>query len=239
MLLKSPDNLERYLVELVQAQGMIGSFEHAYASRAVAHQQACVTAFHEFSGYLDEAFGTSDAVMLAHDVRISCEAGRAHIDHLVITRFLDVFLIESRVEGEQLVISDQEEFSLRYIDGATIRVRSPINQLRRNLLVMQHVMRSIALPEKFGHPVVPTFHRVVVVPKDTRLTNLSASIRDDYFIRPKDVVAKIHASANQGPVKSLLGALNAKQLGDIARIIVRWHTPDKVDFIGKYRVVPA
>lgn len=238
MLYKSPDNLERYLVELVQAHGMIGSFEHAYAARAVAHQQACVTAFHEFSGYLDEAFGLRDDVVVAHDVRISCEAGRAHIDHLLITRYLDVFLIESRFDGEELVVSDQEEFSLRYVDGTMIRVRSPITQLRRNLIVMQHVLKSIALPEKMGYPVVPSFHRHVVLAHGTRMANHS-TVREDYFQRPKDLVRKIHAASDRGPVRALFSGLSPSQLSDIAKIVVRWHAPDKVDFMGKYRVAPA
>ncbi|HEU4621015.1 MAG TPA: nuclease-related domain-containing protein [Burkholderiaceae bacterium] len=238
MLFKSPDNLERYLVELVQAQGMIGSFEHAYAARAVAHQQACVTAFHEFSGYLDEAFAASDAVMLAHDVRIHCEAGRAHIDHLVITRFLDVFLIESRIEGDQLIINEQEEFAQRYNDGTTIFVRSPVNQLRRNLIVMQHVLRSIDVPGKLGQAITPHFHRFVAIPPTTRLDNQSP-IRNEYFLKPAEIVARIQSAARRGPVLSLLRALSSQQLSDLAKIVVRWHTPDKVDFIGKYRVVPA
>lgn len=238
MLYKSPDNLERYLVELVQAQGMIGSFEHAFAARAVAHQQACVTAFHEFSGYLDEAFGVPDDIVVAHDVRISCEAGRAHVDHVLLTRFLDVFLLESRFDGDELIVNDQEEFSLRYGDGTVVRVRSPINQLRRNLIVMQHVFKSIALPEKLGQPIVPTFHRYVVVPQGMRITNTS-SVRADYFQRPKEILRKIHAASHRGAVRSLMSGLTPKQLSDIAKIVVRWHTPDKVDFIGKYRVAMA
>lgn len=238
MLFKSPDNLDRYLVELVQAQGMIGSFEHAYAARAVAHQQACVTAFHQFSGYLDAALANSDAVMLAHDVRIHCEAGRAHIDHLVMTRYLDVFLIESRIEGDVLLINEQEEFAQQYADGTAIRVRSPINQLRRNLLVMQHVLRSIVLPEKFGQALAPAFHRFIALPTTTRLDNQSP-LRNEYFLSPPEILEKIEKAAHRGTMKSMLKAISPQQLSDIAKIIVRWHTPDKVDFIGKYRVVPA
>lgn len=238
MLLKSTDPLERYLVELVQAQGMLGSHEHAFASSITTHQQLCVTAFHEFAGFLNDSFQGDDELIVSHDLRVQCEIGAAHIDHLLITRFLDVFLIESRISGDELVIGEDEEFSVRYRDGTSFRIRSPITQLRRGLAVAQHIFRRIELPTKFGETIVPTFHRFVLLPDTTRLVNHS-TLRPDYFVSHKDLVRTVKRAAQRSPIKAVLLGLSAERLRDIARIVVRWHTPEKVDFIRKYLATPA
>lgn len=237
MLLKSTDPLERYLVELVQAQGMLGSHEHADTARTTVHQQACVMAFHEFAGYLNEAFGLDKDYAVAHDLRFNCEAGRAHIDHLIISRTFDVFIIESRIAGDELRVGENEEFTSRYRDGAAFRIRSPITQLRRSLAVMQHVFRSIELPERFGMKLVPRFHRLVVLPTGTTFTNTS-SIPSQQFVRPKELLRVVIGSTRASSLRGFFSSLSPDQMRDIGRIVVRWHTPDKIDFIGKYRAQP-
>jgi len=234
LLLKSTDPLERYLVELVQAQGMLGSHEHADSARTTVHQQACVMAFHEFAGYLNEAFGLDKDYAIGHDVRINCEAGRAHIDHLIISRTFDIFLIESRIAGDELRVGENEEFTSRYRDGAAFRIRSPATQLRRSLAVMQHIFRSIELPERFGMKLVPRFHRFVVLPAGCTITN-SSSIDPQQFVRPKELLRAVIGASRTSSLRGFMSSLSPDQMRDIGRIVVRWHTPDKVDFIGKYR----
>ena len=236
MLLKSTDPLERYLVELVQDQGMLGSSEHAFSSRTTVHQQACVMGFHEFAGYLNEAFGVEKDFVVAHDLRIQCEIGRAHLDHLIITRSLEVFIIESRIAGDELCVSENEEFSARYRDGAAFRIRSPISQIRRGVAVMQHMFRRIELPDRLGVKVVPRFHRFIVLPEGMRLTNASA-VRNEHFVTARELLRIVMGSARGSTIKTFLSSISPDQLRDIGRIVVRWHSPDKVDFIGKYRAM--
>lgn len=237
MLLKSADPLERYLVELVQDQGLLGSFEHAYAARTTVHQQASVMAFHEFAGYLNEAFGLDKDFVVAHDLRMQSEVGRAHIDHLIISRSLDVFVIESRLAGDVLIVNDEEEFSARYRDGAVFHIRSPITQLRRGAVVLQHLFRRIELPSRFGATLIPKFHRLILVPESMTLSNRSA-VAPEMFVKPKELLRRVIGTGRASPLSAFLFAATSDQLRDVGRIVVRWHTPERVDFIAKYRAHP-
>jgi hypothetical protein len=237
LLLKSTDPLERYLVDLVQAQGMLGSHEHAYAAGISTHQQLCVATFHEFAGFLNDVFAGDEDVVVLHDLRVHCELGSAHIDHLIMTRYLDVFLIESRIAGDQVVVGTEEDFSVRYRDGSVFRIRSPITQLRRAIAVSQHIFRRIELPTRFGERILPEFHRRIVIPRDTRLTNHS-EVRQSYFVNPRDLVKSVKKCSQQSFLKSVFGGLSRDQLTGIARIVARWHAPDKVEFMRKYLATP-
>jgi hypothetical protein len=238
LLLKSTDPLERYLVELVQAQGMLGSHEHAYAAGISTHQQLCVATFHEFAGYLNDVFAGEEDIVVLHDLRVQCELGSAHIDHMIMTRYLDVFLIESRIAGDQVIVGPEEEFSVKYRDGNSYRIRSPITQLRRALAVSQHIFRRIELPTRFGERILPEFHRRIVVPRDTRLTNHS-EVRQSYFVNPRDLVKTVKKCSKQSALKTLFGGISTEDLNNIARIVARWHAPEKVDFMRKYLATPV
>lgn len=234
MLIKPANPLEKYLLELVQEQGMIGSFEHAFAARITTHQQSCVSTFHDFASLLDDTFGTDPNVAVFHDLRLQTDMGVGQIDHLLVTRYLDVFIIESRHYGDELRVTEQEEFIASYTDGMKIGIRSPVNQLRRNLVALQAVFKRLELPKKFGEVLIPEFHRYVVLNPETKLINQS-SVKDGYFIAPKVLVRTVYKAAHRSIIARALHSVTPAQLKEMMRLVSRWHAPTEVDFISKYR----
>lgn len=238
MLIKAAEGLEKYLFELVQRQTQPVSFEQAQSAQINNYQHSCISTFHDFVFLLDDVFATDACVALFHDLRLNTERGIGHIDHLVVTRFLDVFIIESHYYGDELEINEREEFFACYADGRKIAIRSPFTQLRRNLAAVQSVFKQLGLPKKYGELIVPQFHRYIALSPETRLNNQSA-LNSNGFIQPKALVKNIYKAAHRSLLSTTFYSVSPVQLREMMHLVTDWHDSRKVDFIAKYRAVAA
>ena len=64
--------------------------------------------------YLDFSFKPSKNWALIHDLRLEHEGFVAQIDHLLIGRMLDIYVIESKNYNQGVAISDEGDFSYFY-----------------------------------------------------------------------------------------------------------------------------
>ena len=68
--------------------------------------------------------------MIIHDFRIECDGRTAQIDHLIINRFLDIWVCESKHFSEGITINEHGECSAFY-DSKPYGVPSPIEQNKK------------------------------------------------------------------------------------------------------------
>lgn len=107
--------------------------------------------------------------VVIHDVRFEHEGRVAQIDHLIITRFLEVYVLESKSASEGLAINEYGEF-LAYQNGKAHGIPSPLEQNERHVAVLQDVFSSIGLPTRCGFVIQPQFIPLVVVSNAARIT---------------------------------------------------------------------
>jgi hypothetical protein len=238
MLVKDAGQLEQLLVELVHKQGMVGSFEHADSAAATTHLKACVEHFVNVSRYLNRAFRVNDDVLLLHDVRALSGSGGAHIDHLIITRHLDVFIIESCLTCDVLRITEDREFVASYFDGNRFIHRSLLRQLRRNSSWLRERLAGLDLHKKLNNPDSSNFHHIIVTPDLMRVENAARAV-NVRFMRPDQLVQGVMITLNKSRIQTMFGSLSAGKLNDLGKAITRWHSPNKIDFLDKYRAVAA
>lgn len=78
--------------------------------------------------------------MVLHDLRIE-EAGRtAQIDQLLVNRFLEFYVLESKSFGNGIAINEQGEFTT-WIGNRPVGTASPIEQNRRHIDVLDDLLR--------------------------------------------------------------------------------------------------
>ena len=82
--------------------------------------------------YLDFDFKKSKNWVLIHDLRLEHDGDVAQIDHLLIGRFLDFYVIESKNFNYGVSISDEGDFSYFY-KNRPYAIASPISQNERHI----------------------------------------------------------------------------------------------------------
>src|SRR5690606_15808502 len=106
-------------------------------------------------------------IAVIHDLRLEINGRVAQIDHLLIGRMLEVYVLETKTFSTGITINEHGEFSLPY-EGKEIGIPSPIEQNNRHIRVLEDAFKEIGHPTRLGIPMPPSFRSVVLVsPKAT------------------------------------------------------------------------
>jgi len=85
-------------------------------------------------------YGESKNWAIIHDIRLEIDGRVAQIDHLVISRILEVYVCESKHFSEGLAINEHGEFTGFYT-GKPYGVSSPIEQNRKHIAVLEDAIK--------------------------------------------------------------------------------------------------
>ena len=184
--------------------------------------------------------GESQEWMVIHDLRLEHAGLSAQIDHLLINRFLDVWVCESKHFSEGLVINEQGEFAGLF-GGKPYGLPSPIEQNNRHLLILKRLLDSgaVNLPNRLGFVLKTKLHSLILVSKGAHITRPGVWVKGIETVIKNDQVFKtIEKSAEDATVfdlsKSLFRLVSAKTLEDIARQLVRLHKPIRFKWHAKF-----
>ena len=119
---------------------------------------------------IDFHYGASKHRAVIHDLRLEHGGRVAQIDHLIITRWLDCYVLESKHFHAGIKITEQGEFlrwsnSKRTFEG----MESPLEQNQRHIAVLKDVMATLDLPIRLGLTIRPAFHSFVLVSGKARI----------------------------------------------------------------------
>lgn len=97
---------------------------------------------------LDEQFGESPHHAVLHDLQLRIsDRSWVQIDHILVNRFGEVYVIETKSAGEGFEVDTRGDWRFRY-DGRAIAMRSPIEQAKRQAEALAKIARSLALPPR-------------------------------------------------------------------------------------------
>jgi hypothetical protein len=98
-----------------------------------------------------------------HDLRIDLEGHVAQIDHLVISRMLEVFVCESKSFTGGVKVNEHAEW-VTFRAGRPMGIPSPVEQNRRHIAVLERVIKLgyVELPRRLV-AIKPSFHNRVLV----------------------------------------------------------------------------
>lgn len=180
--------------------------------------------------YLDNYFkkGINHAVI--HDLRIDIAGEVAQIDHLIINRMFDIYMLETKNFSGDVSITPHGEFAVKYGNDRVYNIPSPIEQSKRHENVLRRLLDKLQITGRAG--TSPQFKHIVLVdPKaaisrpDQKKFNSSMVIRADQF-RPWQVE---HIDKHVSVPSFLIGLLNfrrANTLKEIAEKIAGQHRPE-------------
>jgi hypothetical protein len=182
-------------------------------------------------------YGESKNWMVLHDLRLVCGGRTAQIDHLLVNRFLEIYVCESKRFSEGVGINEQGEFAAFYA-SKPFGIASPLEQNRRHMAVLAAVFKAgqVAPPKRLGFTITPSLHGLVLVSKTARISRPKAKIEGiEMVIKNDQLKAKIDKDIDKD--NNILGAakiIGQDTLEDFARRLASAHEPIQFDWMAKF-----
>lgn len=185
--------------------------------------------------YLDFSYKDSQNWAVIHDLRIEHRDRVAQIDHLLINRFLDVYVLESKNYYYGVKITEEGEFLVW--DGKTYQaIESPYEQNQRHIQALQQAVadRNLA-PKRLGFAIPINFRNIILVAPTSKLIKppsatfeLSSVVKADAFVS---------VATKNVDKKSIIEApkiIGSDALREFAEKLVRLHRPGSINYAAKF-----
>jgi len=159
-----------------------------------------------------------------HDLRLNLDGRSAQMDHLLINRLLDIWVLESKHFAEGVAINDHGEWT-GFSGGRAYGMASPIEQNRRHVVVLEEVFATglVTLPKRLGIAIRPRIRPLVLVSSKARIN------------RPRSKAAQARVEGLGTVIKADQLAvtidrdLGTRRLSEIAQLV----SEDTVQRIGR------
>lgn len=188
--------------------------------------------------FIDFRFGPTKNWMVLHDLRIE-EAGRvAQIDHLLINRFLEFYVLESKSFSNGIAINELGEFNT-WIGNRPVGIASPIEQNRRHMAVLDDLLRALPMPTRLGIRIAPTLKSFVLVSDKANIKRPAKTKFDtDQVIKAEALSALIDDEIDKMGVGTILSnaakMVSPDTIETIARLLESEHRTKTIDYVGKF-----
>lgn len=180
-------------------------------------------------------FGNSENWAVLHDVRLRADGLVAQIDHLIINRLLDIYVLESKNFTNGIKINDDGEF-LVYYNQSYQAIPSPIEQNRRHIRVLEDCLQDHdIMPKRLGFSIKPNFRSFILMSPRSRVFRPKQEVFDTSMVIKADnlrttvdnVVDKMGVMENFTTVSKIC---NTNTLREVAQKIAALHEPSKIDY---------
>jgi ssDNA-binding Zn-finger/Zn-ribbon topoisomerase 1 len=191
--------------------------------------------------YLDFYFKPSRNWALIHDLRLEHEGFVAQIDHLLIGRMLDIYVIESKNYNQGVAISDEGDFSYFY-GKRPIPVESPIAQNERHISLLDRFLTANGLlPRRLGVTLRPSYKNIVLISPSSRLTKPARGLYDCSSVMKSDQFMERFGNdlKNDSPAAfmSLAKVISQHSLRTFAEALALAHKPSTTNYLKKFGLV--
>ena len=189
--------------------------------------------------YLDFDLKKTKNWVLIHDLRIEHDGDVAQIDHLLIGRMMDIYVIESKNFNYGVSISDDGDFSFFY-KNRPYAIPSPIAQNERHIRLLERfLVDNDLLPKRLGIKLKPYYRNIVLISPTSRLTKPKKGIYDcSTVIKADKFIERFRKDIdNVELVKDVTGIakiISQRSLSEFAEKLALLHKPITIDYVAKY-----
>jgi hypothetical protein len=184
-------------------------------------------------------YQNSKNYIVIHDLRIEYKGQSIQIDHLLINRLFEIYVVESKNYSYNVIINDHGEFAIKYKNGY-IGIDSPIEQTNRHIHLLKKFIKENKLtPKRLGIPITPSFHNYV-------LFNNKASIQrskkfDSSIVIKADMLAtKIDESIDKMKVTESFSKVakisSMETIEKFAKDLLSYHKPSNPNYRAKFGI---
>ncbi|QTN33614.1 NERD domain-containing protein [Akkermansiaceae bacterium] len=239
MIIKKADEKKAQIVEL-EALAVARNASPDVRKRIeqeIRNMRAGIKGEEEAAYEIDFHFGAAKNYAVIHDLRLEVQGRVAQIDHLVIGRFLDFWVCETKNFCEGIAINEQGECS-RFFKNKPYGMASPFEQNKKHIMVLGSLFKTgmVQLPTRLGFAIKPNMTSVVLVSKNARISRpktkvagVESIIKSDQF---RSMIERTNDSDNNPLIMAKL--IGTDTLENLARAIASQHKPIEFNWAGKF-----
>ncbi|KGQ19771.1 NERD domain protein [Lysobacter dokdonensis DS-58] len=224
MLIKSADDQSAFIAQLEHTANGQGP-EAKRAAEELRIRKAGLKGESESAYLIDFDFASGRNWAVLHDLRLERNGRVAQVDHVLINRMLEVYVLESKHFRDGLKITDDGEF-LRWngykktFEG----MPSPLAQNDRHISVLRDVMADLDLPVRMGLTLSPSFVNMVLVAPSARVDR-PKRFDTSRVIKADQLKAFIEKDLDSGALLRLAKVVSSETLEQLARQLAAQHVP--------------
>lgn len=191
--------------------------------------------------YLDFDFRDSKNWALIHDLRLQHNGDVAQIDHLLIGRMMDIYVIETKNFSSGVSISDEGDFSYFY-NNKPCSIPSPIAQNDRHIKLLDRFLSDNKLyPKRLGVSLKPNYRNIVLISPESRLTKPKKGVFDCSAVMKSDKFSgyfkdDIDSDDTLNTMVSIAKVISVDSLRSFAESLAFCHEPLTTDYNRKFAV---
>lgn len=196
---------------------------------------------------IDFCFG-GENVMVIHDLRLEHRGRVAQIDHVIMNRFMEFLICESKSFKEGVSINERGEWT-SFRNRRAFGIPSPIAQNDRHIEVLKDVFEDglVEVPTRLGRKINPEFKNVVLVSDRARISRPTSSA----YAKAFDAVIKVDQlkehydrsieERTPGQVISAVAfrVTSRETMTRIARRLAALHVPITFDWAARFGLAAA
>lgn len=171
---------------------------------------------------IDFHYKNSDNWAIIHDLRIEYDGNIAQIDHLLINRILDIWVIETKYFSRGVMINEHLEFTTEY-NNKQRGITSPIAQNKKHISVLRAALKSdfIATPKRMGLSIPFKLNSLVLFADKTLITRPKGKSKElESIIKIDQLKDRIDKRIDKLNPIELGKAISSETLRDFANEIV-------------------
>jgi hypothetical protein len=241
MLIKAADDKSGMIAKLEHLAAQANGATRKSIEDELRRQRAGIKGEAESAYLIDFHFGETKSWAVIHDLRIRVGERVAQIDHLLINRFMECYVLETKHFHAGVKITEDGEFLRWNAFRKTYEgMPSPLLQNERHIEVLRKAVDGIELPTRLGIRIRPRFETLVLVAPNARIdrpTNFDAS----RVIKADGLKSRIWKDLDEKNLFTDVFATAAKVVGsdtlqDVARRLAALHEPIEPNYAARFRV---
>ena len=231
MLIKSADDKSKRLalLEDLQRSPLLDRRQQEWLRDEHHRTKRGIAGERDAAHYLDNYLKDDPDRALLHDLRFKVDGEVIQIDHLVITRSLYVYLLETKNFNGNLRINEFGEFSVEYAGERVYGIPSPLEQSRRHEGPLRKLFGTLGIEGRNGGGA--QIQHCVLVHPTSIIHRPPANKLDTSNVIKADQFRAWHErfQDQRGGVGVVLGSLlnirSADTIKEFAEKLVRQHRP--------------
>ena len=186
MLIKTADDKSKRLalLESLQTSPKLDARQKSWAREELVRLRRGIQGERDAAHYLDSYFADGRNHAVIHDLRLVDGDDTAQIDHLVVGRLFEFYLLETKNFSGSLRINDLGEFSVKYAGHREYGIPSPLEQSRRHERVLLKALDKVGVTGRISKQ--PTFHHIVLVHPTATISRPTSKALDTSMVIKAD-----------------------------------------------------
>jgi hypothetical protein len=238
MIIKNADDKSSQIQQLEDLLAAGSGDQKTKITQELRNIRAGIKAEQEAAYLIDFDFGKSQNTLVIHDLRLDIGGRVAQIDHLLINRTLNIFVLETKNFHAGLTITEDGEFkSWNAFKKCHEGMPSPLAQNERHITVLNDALARIDMPSKVGLRLSPVCHSYVLISSKARIDR-PKKFDTSHIIKSDMLSATYGKFFDKAGVFDVVGSLarclSLETLEKVGQCLLRMHRPASFDYAARF-----